>query len=159
MLIHSRSNISFNNQIDHHVQIGGSGIGVLHHFTCITLFGYIWRPVSAAGGTHCSWEWTSSIPLATATTSHGIRTRTTAESSFKAGRLNHSSAEARHVDVTADIVLLKNIYISVSSIWCGWETISKHLLRDGPIIGKLFLVCLFFKMYFIIFREYICLSY
>ena len=38
-------------------------IGVLHHFS--TIFGYIWQSVSTARGTNCSWEWTSSLPLAT----------------------------------------------------------------------------------------------
>ena len=28
-------------------------------------FGYIWRSVSTAGGTNCSWEWTSNLPLVT----------------------------------------------------------------------------------------------
>jgi len=32
-------------------------IGALCHFS--TMFGYIWRSVSTAGGTDCSWEWTS----------------------------------------------------------------------------------------------------
>ena len=38
-------------------------IDALRHFS--TMFGYIWRSVSTAGGTHCSWEWTSTLPLAT----------------------------------------------------------------------------------------------
>ena len=38
-------------------------IGALRHF--LTMFGYIWRSVSAVGGTNCSWEWTSNLPLAT----------------------------------------------------------------------------------------------
>ena len=38
-------------------------IGALSHFS--TMFGYIWRSVSTAGGTHSSWEWTSNLPLAT----------------------------------------------------------------------------------------------
>ena len=38
-------------------------IGALRHFS--TIFGYIWQSVSTAGGTNCSWEWTSNLPLAT----------------------------------------------------------------------------------------------
>ena len=38
-------------------------IVALRHFS--TMFGYIWRPVSTAGGTNCSWDWTSNLPLAT----------------------------------------------------------------------------------------------
>ena len=38
-------------------------IGALRHFSSV--FGYIWWSVSTAEGTHCSWEWTSNLPLAT----------------------------------------------------------------------------------------------
>ena len=38
-------------------------IGALRHFS--TMFCYIWRSVSTAGGTQCSCEWTSNLPLAT----------------------------------------------------------------------------------------------
>ena len=41
----------------------GGWIGALRHFS--TIFGYIWRSVSTAGGTKCSWEWTSNLPLET----------------------------------------------------------------------------------------------
>ena len=40
-----------------------SWIGALRHFS--TMLGYIWLSVSTAGGTNCSWEWTSNLPLAT----------------------------------------------------------------------------------------------
>ena len=38
-------------------------IGALRNFS--TIFGYIWRSVSTAGGINCSWKWTSNLPLAT----------------------------------------------------------------------------------------------
>ena len=37
--------------------------GVLPHFS--TMFAFIWRSVLTAGGTHCSWEWTINLTLAT----------------------------------------------------------------------------------------------
>ena len=38
-------------------------INALRHFS--TMCCYIWWSVSTAGATHCSWEWTSNLPLAT----------------------------------------------------------------------------------------------
>ena len=55
------------------VPIQARWIGVLP-IVFSTIFGYIWRSVSTAGETNCSWEWTSNLPLATETTSHWIRT-------------------------------------------------------------------------------------
>ena len=62
---------------------------------------YLWRSVSTAGGTNCSWEWTSNLPLATDNylfwdSNHEPQRREA--NSFKAYHLNHSATEAPSVN-------------------------------------------------------------
>ena len=75
------------------IQTEVSWIVFLRHFS--TLFGYIWPSVSTAGGTNCSWEWTSNLPLAADNyLSWDSNPKPQRRVVFKARRLNHSATEA-----------------------------------------------------------------
>ena len=104
----------------------------LRHFS--TIFGYIWRSVSTAGGTNCSWEWTSNLFL-------GVNQQTSASnrqlplmgfepqrrgvSSFKARRLNHS-ATAKWKKVLLNV----QIQIYIWSIFILFAYIFRNLFKS-----------------------------